>query len=33
VLDPAFPLEAARRLSFETTVHGPDGFRVTHTTT
>jgi len=32
VLDPGYPLEAARRLSFETTVHGLDGFRVTHTT-
>src|SRR6266536_965724 len=32
VLDPDFPLDAARRLSFETTVHGLDGFRVTHTT-
>ena len=32
VLDPTFTLDAARRLSFETVVEGPDGFRVTHTT-
>jgi fumarylacetoacetate (FAA) hydrolase family protein len=32
VLDEAFTLDAARRLSFETVVEGLDGFRVTHTT-
>jgi fumarylacetoacetate (FAA) hydrolase family protein len=32
VLDETFTLDAARRLSFETVVEGPDGFRVTHTT-
>jgi fumarylacetoacetate (FAA) hydrolase family protein len=31
VLDEAFPLDAARRLSFETIVEGPDGFRISHT--
>jgi fumarylacetoacetate (FAA) hydrolase family protein len=32
VLDDAFPLDAARRVSFVTTVDGPDGFHITHTT-
>jgi len=32
VLESGYPLDAARRLSFETTVHGLDGFRVSHTT-
>jgi fumarylacetoacetate (FAA) hydrolase family protein len=32
VLDSGYPLDAARRLSFETTVNGLDGFRVAHTT-
>lgn len=32
VLDSGYPLDAARRLSFETTVNGLDGFRVSHTT-
>lgn len=32
VLDETFPLDAARRLSFETRVEGLDGFRVAHTT-
>lgn len=32
LLDDAFTLDAARRLSFETVVEGLDGFRVTHTT-
>ncbi len=32
VLDRTFDLDAVRRLSFETVVEGPDGFRVVHTT-
>jgi fumarylacetoacetate (FAA) hydrolase family protein len=32
LLDEAFPLDRARRLSFETVVDGLDGFHVTHTT-
>jgi len=32
MLDDAFPLDAVRRLSFQTTVEGLDGFRVSHTT-
>ena len=32
VLDERFPLDAARRLSFDTVVEGLDGFRVAHTT-
>src|SRR6267142_900131 len=32
VLDDTFPLDAARRITFETTVTGPDGFAITHTT-
>src|SRR5438445_654844 len=32
VLDDAFTLDSARRLSFETMVEGLDGFRVKHTT-
>jgi fumarylacetoacetate (FAA) hydrolase family protein len=32
MLDDGFPLDAARRLSFQTTVEGLDGFRVSHTT-
>ena len=32
VLDETFPLDAARRLSFQTEVTGLDGFRVKHTT-
>jgi fumarylacetoacetate (FAA) hydrolase family protein len=32
MLDDAFPLDAARRLTFQTTVEGQDGFRVEHTT-
>ncbi len=32
MLDDTFPLDAARRLSFQTTVEGLDGFRVSHTT-
>ena len=32
VLDSGYPLDAVRRLSFETTVNGLDGFRVSHTT-
>jgi fumarylacetoacetate (FAA) hydrolase family protein len=32
VLDDGFTLDAARRISFETTVTGLDGFRITHTT-
>jgi fumarylacetoacetate (FAA) hydrolase family protein len=32
MLDDGFPLAAARRLSFQTTVEGLDGFRVSHTT-
>jgi fumarylacetoacetate (FAA) hydrolase family protein len=32
LLDGAFTLDLVRRLSFETVVEGPDGFRVTHTT-
>jgi len=32
LLDETFPLEAVRRLSFETVVTGPDGFRLAHTT-
>jgi fumarylacetoacetate (FAA) hydrolase family protein len=32
LLDETFPLEAVRRLSFETVVEGPDGFRIAHTT-
>ena len=31
VLDSGYPLDAARRLSFETTVNGLDGFRGSHT--
>jgi len=32
MLDDGFPLDAARRLSFQTTVEGIDGFRISHTT-
>jgi fumarylacetoacetate (FAA) hydrolase family protein len=32
MLDDAFPLDAVRRLSFETVVEGADGFGITHTT-
>ncbi|MBI1735847.1 MAG: fumarylacetoacetate hydrolase family protein [Candidatus Rokubacteria bacterium] len=32
MLDETFTLDAARRIRFETTVEGLDGFRVTHTT-
>jgi fumarylacetoacetate (FAA) hydrolase family protein len=32
MLDESFTLDSARRVSFETTVEGPDGFRVAHTT-
>jgi len=32
MLDDGFTLDAARRLSFQTTVEGPDGFHVSHTT-
>ena len=32
MLDDGFPLDAARRLSFQTTVEGLDGFRISHTT-
>jgi fumarylacetoacetate (FAA) hydrolase family protein len=32
VLDDAFTLDAARRVSFVTTVDGPNGFHITHTT-
>jgi fumarylacetoacetate (FAA) hydrolase family protein len=32
VLDERFPLDAARRITFETTVAGPDGFAIAHTT-
>jgi fumarylacetoacetate (FAA) hydrolase family protein len=32
LLDETFTLDAARRLEFETTVEGADGFRITHTT-
>ncbi len=32
LLDEAFTLDAARRISFETVVEGPDGFRVAHVT-
>jgi fumarylacetoacetate (FAA) hydrolase family protein len=32
LLDEAFTLDAARRISFETVVEGRDGFRVTHVT-
>jgi fumarylacetoacetate (FAA) hydrolase family protein len=32
VLEDAFTLDAARRVSFVTTVDGPDGFHITHTT-
>jgi len=32
MLDDGFPLDAARRLSFQTTVEGLDGFRASHTT-
>src|SRR5262249_52540035 len=32
MLDDGFPLDAARRLSFQTTVEGLDGFHVSHTT-
>jgi fumarylacetoacetate (FAA) hydrolase family protein len=32
LLDDAFPLDAARRVTFETVVEGLDGFRVAHTT-
>ena len=31
VLDDAFSLDAARRISFETVVDGPEGFRISHT--
>ena len=31
VLDETFTLDAARRISFETTVDGADGFRISHT--
>ena len=32
MLDDGFPLDAARRIVFETTVEGDDGFRIRHTT-
>jgi fumarylacetoacetate (FAA) hydrolase family protein len=32
LLDDGFPLDAVRRVTFETVVEGPDGFRVAHTT-
>jgi len=32
ILDDSFPLDAARRVTFVTTVDGADGFHVTHTT-
>jgi len=32
VLDDTFTLDSARRIVFETTVTGPDGFAITHTT-
>jgi len=32
MLDPGFPLDAVRRVVFETVVQGGDGFRVAHTT-
>jgi fumarylacetoacetate (FAA) hydrolase family protein len=32
MLDERFPLDAVRRIVFETVVQGPDGFRVAHTT-
>lgn len=32
MLDETFTLDSARRIRFETTVEGPDGFRITHTT-
>src|SRR5438105_1717445 len=32
LLDDAFTLDHARRISFETTVHGDDGFSIKHTT-
>ena len=32
LLDETFTLDVVRRLSFETVVEGPDGFRITHTT-
>ena len=32
LLDEAFTLDSARRISFETIVEGPDGFRVAHVT-
>jgi fumarylacetoacetate (FAA) hydrolase family protein len=32
LLDEGFPLDAVRRISFETVVEGPDGFRIAHTT-
>jgi fumarylacetoacetate (FAA) hydrolase family protein len=32
LLDDGFPLDAVRRVSFETVVEGPDGFRLAHTT-
>ena len=32
LLDEAFTLDAARRITFDTTVEGADGFRITHTT-
>ena len=32
LLDDGFSLDGARRISFETTVEGPDRFRITHTT-
>jgi fumarylacetoacetate (FAA) hydrolase family protein len=31
LLDDAFPLDAVRRLTFETAVDGPDGFHIRHT--
>jgi len=32
VLDDAFPLDAARRVTFVTTIDGPDGYRIAHDT-
>jgi fumarylacetoacetate (FAA) hydrolase family protein len=32
MLDERFTLEHARRVTFETVVEGPDGFRIAHTT-
>jgi fumarylacetoacetate (FAA) hydrolase family protein len=32
LLDERFPLDAVRRIRFETVVEGPDGFRLAHTT-